>query len=269
MQLRGPQIPNPHALRGANHTDHLRATAVLAETYSRTLTMANLGALSTGRLSLFGIYVPINTVVTNLNFVSATTPLSAGTNQVFGFYSSALAKFGVSADDGSTAWAANIVKTLPVSRSVTDATITSGAATVTSATAAFTASDVGKKVTFMGAGAAAVPLGTSAAAVTISSVTNATTAVLDTNASTTVASGGTLYIATPYTTVAEGFHYAGIWVTAGTVPTLSGLGGQSPLHALTPITAGTSTTGLTAGTGAPDPAAALTAQSSFAYAYIT
>lgn len=68
-------------------------------------------------------------------------------------------------------------------RLVTDAAMTSGSATVTSASAAFTAADVGKSVRVGGAGAAGVDLYT-----TVSSVTNSTTAVLAANASTTVAS---------------------------------------------------------------------------------
>lgn len=69
----------------------------------------------------------------------------------------------------------------PAVRSVTDAAITSGAATLTSATAAFAAADVGSAITVAGAGAAGATLTT-----TILSVTNATTAVLSANAGTTV-----------------------------------------------------------------------------------
>jgi len=61
------------------------------------------------------------------------------------------------------------------SRTVTDGATTSGSATITSATAAFTAGDVGGAVS--GAG---IPAGT-----TIASVTNATTAVMSANATAT------------------------------------------------------------------------------------
>lgn len=67
-------------------------------------------------------------------------------------------------------------------RGVTDAAITIGTNTLTSATAAFTASDVGRTVLVYGAAAAGGVLNSF-----VQSVTNATTAVLNTNASTTVA----------------------------------------------------------------------------------
>ena len=66
-------------------------------------------------------------------------------------------------------------------RRVLDAAMTSGSATLTSATAAFVAGDVGKPVTVQGAGASGVPLTT-----TISAVTNGTTATLAATAGTTV-----------------------------------------------------------------------------------
>lgn len=69
----------------------------------------------------------------------------------------------------------------PAVRTVADAAITSGAAILTSATAAFTAADVGSAITVAGAGAAAATLTT-----TVLSYTNATTVVLAANAGTTV-----------------------------------------------------------------------------------
>jgi hypothetical protein len=84
-------------------------------------------------------------------------------------------------------------------RAVTDGAITTGTATLTSATAAFASGDVGKSVFVKGAGASAGDLAT-----TISSVTNATTAVLAANAGTTV-SGATVGIGTNGYTV-DGTH---------------------------------------------------------------
>src|SRR5258708_3749757 len=70
-------------------------------------------------------------------------------------------------------------------RTVTDAGITAGAAVLTSATAAFTASDVGKTVGIRGAGPTASPsLGGYSSTITV--FTNATTVTLATNATTTV-----------------------------------------------------------------------------------
>lgn len=70
-------------------------------------------------------------------------------------------------------------------RTVTDGAITSGAAVLTSATAAFTAADVGRQVIVMGAGASGVPLHA-----TIQTYTNSTTVSLTAAAGTTV-SGAT------------------------------------------------------------------------------
>lgn len=66
-------------------------------------------------------------------------------------------------------------------RAVTDAAMTSGSATLTSATAAFTAADVGKWFKVTGAGASGIPLYG-----TISAYTNATTVTLSVTAGTTV-----------------------------------------------------------------------------------
>jgi hypothetical protein len=66
-------------------------------------------------------------------------------------------------------------------RVVTDAAMTSGSATLTSATAAFTSGDVGKYVMVTGAGTSGAPLYG-----TVSSYTNSTTVTLSLNAATTV-----------------------------------------------------------------------------------
>lgn len=75
----------------------------------------------------------------------------------------------------------------------------------------------------------------------------------------------TLAFASPVTTTYSGLHYVGFLVTAATVPTF--LGYTSYTHAVAPITCGTSTTGLT--DTAPATAAALTAASNTAYAYVS
>ncbi|WP_183042450.1 SGNH/GDSL hydrolase family protein [Microbacterium sp. AG1240] len=74
-------------------------------------------------------------------------------------------------------------------RVVVDAAMTSGAATLTSATAAFTAADVGKKIRVRGAGGTNVTLVT-----TIAAYNSATQVTLATNAAATV-SAATAYIA--------------------------------------------------------------------------
>lgn len=85
----------------------------------------------------------------------------------------------------------------PAQRVVTDAAITSGTKTLTSATAAFTSADVGRGISVAGAGAAGAILFQ-----TIQSVTNATTVVLNDVAGTTV-SGATAGIGT---FTADGTH---------------------------------------------------------------
>lgn len=103
-------------------------------------------------------------------------------------------------------------------RTVTDAAITSGQATLTSATAAFTAADVGKKASVLGAGAFGVALNT-----TISSVTNGTTAVLAANAGTTVSGAvadiGTDDTAAIFAAIAAGptFFPAGTYMVLSTI----------------------------------------------------
>lgn len=77
----------------------------------------------------------------------------------------------------------NMIQNVAVSasRRFLDAAMTSGSATLTSATGAFVSGDAGKVITIQGAGASGVPLTT-----TISSVTNSTTVSLATTAGATV-----------------------------------------------------------------------------------
>lgn len=77
-----------------------------------------------------------------------------------------------------TTWYAGMIAE---NRHVSDGAITSGQATLTSATASFTSGDAGRQITVFGAGAAGANLAT-----TIQSFTNATTVVLAANAGTTV-----------------------------------------------------------------------------------
>ena len=76
---------------------------------------------------------------------------------------------------------------VPDGRTVTDGDITTGTATLTSATAAFTAGDVGVQVIVVGAGVAGADLVT-----TVLTFTNATTVTLAASASTTVTNAQTL-----------------------------------------------------------------------------
>lgn len=87
-------------------------------------------------------------------------------------------------------------------RTVTDAAITNGAATLTSATGAFTSADLGRRVAVMGAGSAGAVL-----SATIRTVNSGTSVALSGNAATTV-SGATAGI--------------GIWTSDGVHPSRTG-----------------------------------------------
>jgi hypothetical protein len=246
----------------------LRATGVLAETVPRWVVTSNSNYMTSAKLHLTLMEMDIGTVVSNITFVTGTTPITVGINQWFSLFDTTTprARLCVTADDTVGAWVANTAKTLFVARQVTDAAITTGGGspadkTLTSATAAFTAGDVGKKVIVIGAGAAGVPLGSAATAVLISSVTNATTAVLDTSCSTTV-SGAMAYIATPYTTTYTGQFYLGNMVKANTPPswTITANTSQNSVAGTLGFqTAGDSTATLTDPSTCPNPAASLVA----------
>lgn len=76
-----------------------------------------LAALSSGRLTLTGIYLPAGLTVSNLSFMSGGTAGATLTNQWFALYASNLTLLRQSANAGSAAWVANTVKTLALSSS--------------------------------------------------------------------------------------------------------------------------------------------------------
>lgn len=73
---------------------------------------ANMSMLSTQRVSLTPITLPIGAVISNITFFSGGTALSSGNHQYFGLYDSTRTRLAVTADDTSTAWAARTKKTL-------------------------------------------------------------------------------------------------------------------------------------------------------------
>lgn len=87
-------------------------SGALAETISAPLCTTDGSVLSTGRMSLVGIYLYAGTVVTSATFLSGGTPLGTGTHQWFALYSSALALLKQTSNDTNAAWAANTKKTL-------------------------------------------------------------------------------------------------------------------------------------------------------------
>lgn len=104
--------PNESADDLASGGNGLLRSGAIAETVPRWLAATNATVLSTGRMSLVGIHLEAGQVVSNISFMSATTALGTGTHQWFALYSSARALLGQTANDTSTAWGANSVKTL-------------------------------------------------------------------------------------------------------------------------------------------------------------
>lgn len=104
------------ALSSANATHEEVAwtlpTGAIAQTTPRVAATSDQSLLSTGRLTLAAVYLRAGQVVANISFLSGTTPLATGSNQWFSLWSSARVLRGVTADDTSTAWAANTLKTL-------------------------------------------------------------------------------------------------------------------------------------------------------------
>lgn len=116
------QLLAPHDIR-ALHTNLWQPSTVLAETYSvKPGSIGNNAALTSAQLFLVGTVISAGTVCTNITFHSATTALSAGTNQWFALYDKNLALLRVTADDTSTAWAANAAKILALATTYTTTT---------------------------------------------------------------------------------------------------------------------------------------------------
>lgn len=93
---------------------HRGTSGALASTYDRAHGEANDAPLATGRLNCSRIILPKGLSIANISFFSMTTAGASMTNQWFALFDSSKAKLAVTADDGSTAWAANTQKTLAV-----------------------------------------------------------------------------------------------------------------------------------------------------------
>lgn len=99
-----------HALRGLLHTDSLRPTGSIAETFPRDAT-ANGSVLVSARLHFVSIHLDAGQVVTNETWHAGTTAAGTPLNQWACLYSSARAKLAVSDDATTAAWAADTPKT--------------------------------------------------------------------------------------------------------------------------------------------------------------
>lgn len=99
---------------------NLGITGTVAETIPREIcTETNAAALTSGQLRFFAIYLRAGQVVTNISFFSATTAAGTPTNQFFALYSRHGIKLAQSANDTTTAWAANTIKTLAMTAAYT------------------------------------------------------------------------------------------------------------------------------------------------------
>ncbi|NNJ04152.1 hypothetical protein HHX38_08390 [Streptomyces sp. PKU-MA01144] len=107
-------------------SDHYRQASAGGSTATRSNmrrldAVADTGALTTQVMTSVALYLRKGDVVTSLTFRSGATPAGTPTNWWFALYSSAStpALLAQTADQTSTAWAANTNKTLALSSPVT------------------------------------------------------------------------------------------------------------------------------------------------------
>lgn len=86
----------------------------LYETVERQTVADDLAALASGTLVLCAIDLPGGLLISNITFVAGATAAGTPLNQWFALYDGSLKKLAVTADDTSTAWAANAAKTLAI-----------------------------------------------------------------------------------------------------------------------------------------------------------
>ena len=99
---------------------NLGITGTLSETVPREMCEeANLSLGATGVLNLQTIWLRRGMVVTNISLCSATTAAGTPTNWFFALYSVKFALLAQSANQTTTAWAANTLKTLAMSAAYT------------------------------------------------------------------------------------------------------------------------------------------------------
>ena len=108
---KGPQIlvePEP------------QPTPFWAETLKRTrVEEVNVAALASGTLFMQAIWLTAGQVLNWISFHSATTAAGTPTNQLFGIFDSSRNLVATSANDTTTAWAANTLKTLKLTATYT------------------------------------------------------------------------------------------------------------------------------------------------------
>lgn len=105
---------------GTSTADSVRAsytpTAAIADTFDRKLASSSGAAtLVSGRLQFVPIWLTSGQLISNITFVSGSTPAGTPTHQWFSLYSTARAVLATTTDDTTTAWSATSSKTLAVS----------------------------------------------------------------------------------------------------------------------------------------------------------
>lgn len=96
------------------HTLAIGDERCAGETIPKASASVNAASLLSGRLTLVSLYLPGGLDIAKIRFYAGTTGLSVGSNQWFCLYSFDLNKLCVTADDTSTAWAANTYKELTI-----------------------------------------------------------------------------------------------------------------------------------------------------------
>lgn len=84
----------------------------IAETFPRMLAIGDAPFGATANWNATAIYLPAGLIIQGITFFSGGQALGTGVHQWFGIWDKNLALLGGSADDTSTAWAANTAKRL-------------------------------------------------------------------------------------------------------------------------------------------------------------
>lgn len=94
-------------------TTNLGITGTLAETMAREATAeVNTTVAASGTLNMQGIYLRAGQLVSSISLCSATTAANTPTNYFFGLFDASLNRLATSANQTTSAWAANTIKTL-------------------------------------------------------------------------------------------------------------------------------------------------------------
>lgn len=105
--------------QNARQMEAFRRTNALAETMPRTNSLANCPALTASKITLTGIYLLKDTVVTNVTFMTGGTAGATLTHIWYSLWDSSLNQLKLTADDTSASWATYTEKTLALATTYT------------------------------------------------------------------------------------------------------------------------------------------------------